>query len=378
MRKRIVMALAITAMLFLVLSCDNGLKRDSVVTFISNGSEVDRVTVENGSAVEKPEDPTTDNEKATFAGWYLNGEEYDFTAAVTGDIMLTAYWKVADITDIPGVAVETDGETYVIGTVDGTGYIVTDWQDLWTNKDLTIRNTIFEQGVSIHTANLSSDSSLIIEDCTVYTCDQEKIIEELKENPNPNFRMDNSGDGLGIGIDTDQSQSEGFAGNVKIIIRNNAIIGENDPEEGFGSYRTQTDAMASSNKTDPRGRGISIGMASGNTKYLESALIEGNTISGIKCGGVQLFAIEKGTTITVKDNTFISWGINSDTLSGSKAYYAIRGNLANDPGVVTLEGNTYAEKSGVAGDVRDLSDYRVGIDGWNSVEGGGYDQSKAR
>ena len=377
MKKSISLSIAVLAMLFLLLSCDGEIKNECTVTFTSNGSTIETVTVENGKTVAEPDAPATDNEKAAFAGWYLNGKEYDFADAVTSDITLTAYWRVPAITDIPGVKTETNGQTYVIGTIDGSGYIVSDWQDLWTNKDLTIKNTIFEQGLSVHTANLSDDSTLIIEDCTIYTCDQEKIIAELKKNPNPSFRMDNSGDGLGIGIDTDTSQTEGFTGSANIIIRNNTIIGANDPAEGNGSYRTQSDALSGTNKTDPRGRGISIGMASGNTKYLKSALIEGNTISGIKCGGVQLFAIEEGTEVTVRNNTFISWGINSVTLKGEKDYYAIRGNMANNPGTVKLEGNTYAEESGVTGDTRNLHDYRVAIDGWNSIEGG-YDQSKAQ
>lgn len=378
MRNIFKISLTVCILLFLVFSCDSAINKEYCnVTFISDGSAIKTETIKNGSTVAEPENPPTKNEKATFAGWYLNGEEYDFNTAVTGDIELKAYWKVANIYDIPNVTTETNGNTYITGIVDGNGYIVEEWQDLWTNSDLTIKGTIFEQGISIHTSNLSKDSTLTIEDCIIYTCDQEKIIAKLEENPNPNFRMDNSGDGLGIGIDTNLSQTEGFTGSTNIVIRNNTIIGANDPDEGFGSYRTQSDALNKKNKTDPRGRGISIGMASGNTEYLKSAIIEGNTISGIKCGGVQLFAIASGTAVNIRNNNFISWGINSDTLEGTKTYYAIRGNMADKPGTVELSGNTYAEQSGVSGDNRNLHDYRVGIDGWNTAENGGYDQSKA-
>ena len=61
------------------------------VTFDANGgSEVESQQVAyGGSATE----PTTIKEGYAFAGWYLNGELYDFTASVTENIVLTAKWN---------------------------------------------------------------------------------------------------------------------------------------------------------------------------------------------------------------------------------------------------------------------------------------------
>ena len=75
------------------------------VKFDSNGgSQILNETVivpegETGYAT-KPADPTREGYR--FDGWYLNGEEYDFTTAVTGDITLTAQWSlyVAQIGDV--------------------------------------------------------------------------------------------------------------------------------------------------------------------------------------------------------------------------------------------------------------------------------------
>ena len=47
----------------------------------------------------KPEDPV--NGSATFKGWYLDGEPYDFSTPVTGDITLTPRWEASE--DIQGI-----------------------------------------------------------------------------------------------------------------------------------------------------------------------------------------------------------------------------------------------------------------------------------
>jgi len=62
------------------------------VTFNSDGgSAVAAQVVENAEKVTEPADPTKDG--FTFEGWYVGDEEYDFTAAVTGDLELTAKWE---------------------------------------------------------------------------------------------------------------------------------------------------------------------------------------------------------------------------------------------------------------------------------------------
>ncbi|MBO5479804.1 MAG: InlB B-repeat-containing protein [Clostridia bacterium] len=62
------------------------------VTFNSlGGSDVKAQFVKNGAKVTKPEDPT--REDYTFVEWQLNGNTYDFSTRVTGDITLTAKWE---------------------------------------------------------------------------------------------------------------------------------------------------------------------------------------------------------------------------------------------------------------------------------------------
>ena len=78
------------------------------VTFeISGGSAVDPVTVDAGSTVTKPADPTKSG--YTFGGWYMENtyeNPYDFHAAVTGSLTLYAKWNSIVYSD-PTYAVST-------------------------------------------------------------------------------------------------------------------------------------------------------------------------------------------------------------------------------------------------------------------------------
>lgn len=44
-----------------------------------------------GDVVERPDDPTA--EGYTFLGWYVDGEEYDFSNPVESDLIITAEWE---------------------------------------------------------------------------------------------------------------------------------------------------------------------------------------------------------------------------------------------------------------------------------------------
>ena len=67
------------------------------------GSKVADLKVVEGKTVTKPANPI--KEGYTFAGWYLNGKQYDFNTKVTANITLTAKWEVSKYT----VTFNTDG-----------------------------------------------------------------------------------------------------------------------------------------------------------------------------------------------------------------------------------------------------------------------------
>ena len=62
------------------------------ISFSGNGSasQVPSQTVEYGAKATAPAEPTRSN--YTFTGWYRAGVLYDFSAPVTGDLLLTAGW----------------------------------------------------------------------------------------------------------------------------------------------------------------------------------------------------------------------------------------------------------------------------------------------
>ena len=82
--------------------------RTYTVTFDSNGgTTISSQNVEQGSKVTKPTDPTKDGH--TFAGWFIDEEEYDFDTLVTGAITLVAKWNVNSYT----VTFDSDGGTEI-------------------------------------------------------------------------------------------------------------------------------------------------------------------------------------------------------------------------------------------------------------------------
>ena len=71
---------------------DDTNKTTVTVTFDSSGgSEVEAITLTVGDIAKMPKAPTRDG--YTFAGWYLNDEEFDFLDPINEDIILTAKWS---------------------------------------------------------------------------------------------------------------------------------------------------------------------------------------------------------------------------------------------------------------------------------------------
>ena len=74
-------------------------KEGYVVTFDSDGgSDVPEQRVEKNATATAPENPTKDG--ATFAGWFYDGDVYDFNLPVIAPITLTAHWTPATTAQI--------------------------------------------------------------------------------------------------------------------------------------------------------------------------------------------------------------------------------------------------------------------------------------
>ncbi|MBE7089782.1 MAG: hypothetical protein E7362_03150 [Clostridiales bacterium] len=86
------------------------------VTFdTTGGSTINPVTVYEGDKVTKPTDPTKAKHK--FLGWTLDGNPYNFTAGVTGDITLVANWEmIFSLTDYVAVQELDASKTEIVPT----------------------------------------------------------------------------------------------------------------------------------------------------------------------------------------------------------------------------------------------------------------------
>ena len=86
------------------------------VTFDTTGGDArDPQTVDWNTAATKPEDPTRTYYR--FGGWLLNGEAYDFTTPVTGDITLKANWIIINYK----VIFDSNGGTLVPDVLNNAG-----------------------------------------------------------------------------------------------------------------------------------------------------------------------------------------------------------------------------------------------------------------
>ncbi len=104
------------------------------------GTAVESQTVKENEVAVKPADPTRD--KHVFAGWTLDGVEYDFSTPVTSDITLTAKWTkyfTVKFVDAAGAEISTQevapGEDAVAPTTNPTkeGCTFKGWDKDFTN-----------------------------------------------------------------------------------------------------------------------------------------------------------------------------------------------------------------------------------------------------
>ena len=112
------------------------------VLFDANGgSDVSAALVVSGGTVSKPEDPTRDG--YVFVGWYNGANEYDFTAAVTTDLTLTAKWgkNIANCTaTVPNQTMER------FGGGDPYSYIYFKFEDAEKNPTSNVIGEVVKDG----------------------------------------------------------------------------------------------------------------------------------------------------------------------------------------------------------------------------------------
>lgn len=204
-------------------------------------------------------------------------------------------------------------------TLDGKGVaVVSDWTDAWVNSDTTIKGVTFMNG-AVFSAN-TDNVTITLENCTFYACDQSKLTYT------GNNSLTNSGAGMCLNLEKSSRQG------VKFIVKNCTFVGENDNSLPVDGPRYNGDGTI--NGTKKRGHAIALdAICGGGTGTLDSLLIEGCVINGVRGNAIQLY----GNTgdITIKDTQINSWAMNNSGVG-----FAIRGDYPASGRTLTIQ-NVY-------------------------------------
>lgn len=196
--------------------------------------------------------------------------------------------------------------------LDGKGVaVVEDWTDAWINSDTTIKGVTFKNGAVFTTK--ADNVTVTLENCTFYACDQDATAKALgltgengTGNNGRNNIMTNSGAGMCLNL-----EQKGSTEGVKFIVKNCTFVGENDSTLPVWGNNYNADGSYNVNNPKKRGHAIALNAISGGgtAGTLESLMIEGCVINGVRGNAIQLY----GTTgaITIKDTKINSWGVNS-------------------------------------------------------------------
>ena len=90
-KKTILMGILLLIAVVLIFVYVNYFRTFTVTFNVRIGAGIQAQEVRVGDTVEKPDDPTADG--YTFIGWYVDGQEYDFSAPVENDIEIIAEWE---------------------------------------------------------------------------------------------------------------------------------------------------------------------------------------------------------------------------------------------------------------------------------------------
>ena len=204
-------------------------------------------------------------------------------------------------------------------TLDGKGVaFVSDWTDAWVNSDTTIKGVTFKNG-AVFSAK-ADNVTVTLENCTFYACDQSKLTYT------GNNSLTNSGAGMCLNLEKSSRQG------VKFIVKNCTFVGENDNSLPVDGPRYNGDGTINGMKK--RGHAIALdAICGGGTGTLDSLLIEGCVINGVRGNAIQLY----GNTgdITIKDTKINSWAMNNSGVG-----FAIRGDYPATGRTLTIQ-NVY-------------------------------------
>ncbi len=183
----------------------------------------------------------------------------------------------------------------------------------------------------------NSNITVTLENCTFYACDQDATVAALgitdKTTGAGNNGRNNIATNTGAGMCLNLEQENGTSG-VKLIVKNCTFIGENNKElPVYGDKYDNSGKVTDSYKK--RGHAIALdAICGGGTGTLDSMLIDGCVIDGVRGNAIQLYG--KTGDITIKNTKINSWAVNNTGIG-----YAVRGDFdANGSRTLSLS-NVY-------------------------------------
>mgnify|MGYP004513073007 CR=1 FL=1 len=297
------------------LNCQNAAYRDKTANIVVMGGKFYKFDPSNLNV--------DDGTSYVAAGYKVvqNGDWYEVVVDTNSDAALDEVFA-HDNVDFGFGSTSTEAVE-----LDGNGVYVGKWVDAWVNSDTTIRNVVFKNG-AVFSAK-ANNVTVTLENCTFYACDQSKLTYT------GNNSLTNSGAGMCLNLE--KSSHTG----IKFVVKNCTFIGENDNTLSAEGPRYNGDGTLNGMKK--RGHAIAIdAICGGGEGTLDSLLIEGCVIDGVRGNAIQLY----GTTgdITIKDTKINSWAVNNTGIG-----YAIRGDFAaNGSRTLTLS-NVYFGLDEIAG-----------------------------
>ena len=222
-------------------------------------------------------------------------------------------------------------------SIDGKGVTVIEkWADAWVNSDTTIKGVTFKNGASFTAKN--SNITVTLENCTFYACNQDATVAALgitdKTTGAGNNGRNNIATNTGAGMCLNLEQENGTSG-VKLIVKNCTFIGENNKElPVYGDKYDNSGKVTDSYKK--RGHAIALNAISGGgtAGVLDSMLIDGCVIDGVRGNAIQLYG--KTGDITIKNTKINSWAVNNTGIG-----YAVRGSFGTTGSRTLTLSNVY-------------------------------------
>lgn len=164
------------------------------VYFYDGEEEITHIVAENGygvgayednyfSKISAPEDPS--KEGMTFAGWFLNGEEFDFDTPIKNPTVLQAHWTDAPVSTDITVYIDGYAITFQQGTVLSSitdpayeGYTFAGWCSDEERTVILDGSTVLTDGMHLYTK--WTQNTAPVEQITVIVDGQNVTVDEGK------------------------------------------------------------------------------------------------------------------------------------------------------------------------------------------------------